>query len=84
MFGLGKDDMHKQFFTYDLEKKLQDPTQKEAIEKDIENKIHAIKKLLKAGVNDQEFETWGHILQGYYSLLKTVGVMVHNKQSKRG
>lgn len=71
MFGLEKEP-HKRF-AFDLEKELQEkPSRGKEIIEMVEQKIHEIKKLLREGANEKEFDRLGILLHGYASLQKVL------------
>lgn len=72
MFGL-KEKEEKGRFAFDLEKRVkQEPTHgKELLEK-AEKRILEIKKLLREGANEKDFDRLGVLLHGYASLQKVL------------
>ncbi len=71
MYGLEKKPGEK--FAFDLEKKIKDKPAhaKELIEK-AEHKIAQIKKQLREGANEKEFDHLGTLLHGYTALQKVL------------
>lgn len=70
MYGLEKDkDGGKKKFMFDLELEIRDQPKrgKELLEK-AEKRIHDIKKVLREGTNESDFEPWGILLHGYTAL----------------
>jgi hypothetical protein len=73
MFGLEKQPNNKKIFEFDLEKEMQDPKNKNKVEKEIADKISDIKNILRQGVSDDEtFEKYGTLLRGYAALQKVI------------
>jgi len=69
MFGLEK--KKKEVFQFDLEKELrQDPNKLQALFKETETKINAIKGELRKGADTQNFDALGTLMQGYSVLLR--------------
>ena len=71
MFGLEKQPKEK--FAFDLEKELKErPSRGKEILDSVEHKIHEIKKLLREGANEKDFDRLGILLHGYASLQKVL------------
>ncbi|MES2273071.1 MAG: DUF5398 family protein [Chlamydiota bacterium] len=71
MYGLEKKPGEK--FTFDLEKEIQEkPSRGKEILEKVEKRIHEIKKLLREGHNEKEFDQLGVLLHGYASLQKVL------------
>lgn len=72
MFGLEEKDKKEKLF-FDLEKRLKKEPKhgKELLEK-AEKKILEIKKLLREGSNEKDFDHLGTLLHGYASLQKVL------------
>jgi hypothetical protein len=72
MYGLEKEPKKKKFH-FDLEKEVATkPKRKKEILDDVEEKIHDIKKLLREGASEKEFDKLGVLLHGYTSLQKVL------------
>ena len=74
MFGLGNKDKGKNFeeAKFDLEKDLAHPHQRKEVQQRIQSRMLQIKSLLRAGMDKEEFNQFGHLLHGYAALLKVV------------
>jgi hypothetical protein len=71
MFGLEKKPSER--FAFDLEKELKEkPSRGKEILENVEQKIHEIKKLLREGTNEKDFDKLGILLHGYASLQKVL------------
>lgn len=72
MFGLEGQKKKKsgEEFVFDLEKELKDPAKQKEIRANIDDKIQKIKEYLRSGDEQEEFDRFGLLLQGYTSLLK--------------
>ncbi len=70
MYGLEK---KKEKFAFDLEKEIKEkPTRGKEILKKVEDRIQEIKKLLREGQNEKEFDNLGVLLHGYAALQKVI------------
>ena len=71
MFGMEKETKEK--FAFDLEKEIKEKPNrgKEILEK-AEKRIHEIKKLLREGQNEKDFDRLGILLHGYTALQKVI------------
>ncbi len=71
MFGMEKENKEK--FAFDLEKEIKEKPHrgKEILEK-AEKRIHEIKKLLREGQNEKDFDRLGILLHGYTALQKVI------------
>ena len=77
MFGLKNnkdDDKPKPFFSFPLEKEIEDPKKSEEMLKNVETKISALKKVIREGASPEEFENLGMLLHGYSALLKILSL----------
>lgn len=74
MFGLEDHKKKKQSeeFVFDLEKDLKNPQKRQAIKKDIEERIQQVKSVLRSGEDKGEFDQFGILLHGYTSLLRVI------------
>lgn len=74
MFGLENQKKKKgpEEFVFDLEKDLKVAKQRVEIQKKVEDKIQAVKEILRSGENKDEFDKFGVLLHGYTSLLKVI------------
>ncbi|NDD58768.1 MAG: needle chaperone SctE [Chlamydiae bacterium] len=71
MYGLEK--KQKALFEFDLEKDLkQDPSKKQKLVKEVEEKIHEIKNIIRQGASTEDFNNYGVLLHGYAALQKVV------------
>jgi|GEM_PF-1436743 len=73
MFGLNKDKKDKApkpFFTFPLEKDIEDEEKAKAMIKEVEKQIHTLKNAIKDGAKPEEYEALGTLLHGYSCLLK--------------
>lgn len=74
MFGLEGQEKKKKpnEFEFELEKELQDSKLNKEIREKIEQRIQKIKESLRSGDDQEEFDRWGLLLQGYNSVLKVI------------
>ncbi len=71
MYGLEKKPGEK--FAFDLEKEIKEkPSRGKEILEKAEKRIHEIKKLLREGANEKEFDRLGILLHGYAALQKVL------------
>lgn len=71
MYGLEKKGGEK--FLFDLEKEIKEnPTRKKELLQNAEKQALEIKKLLREGANEKEFDRLGILLHGYTSLQKVL------------
>ena len=71
MYGLEKKPKEK--FAFDLEKELKEkPSKGKQLLEKVEEKIHEIKKLLREGASEKDFDRLGILLHGYASLQKVL------------
>jgi hypothetical protein len=78
MFGLEK--KSKEFFEFDLEKELRaDPSKAHKLLKEIEEKIHEIKNVLRQGAGSEDFDNYGILLHGYVALQKVLTKVTKKK-----
>jgi hypothetical protein len=72
MFGLEKE-KDKKKFVFDLEKEIKDkPGRGKEILEMVESRILEIKKNLREGANEKDFDKLGILLHGYASLQKVL------------
>lgn len=75
MFGLENRDQKKQSseFVFDLENEIKDPEKGKKLIQKIQQRIQAIKQILRAGEkHPEDFEFIGQLLQGYNALLDVI------------
>lgn len=71
MYGLEKQPDEK--FAFDLEKEIKEkPNRGKEILDKVEKRIHEIKKLLREGQNEKDFDRLGILLHGYAALQKVI------------
>ncbi len=71
MYGLEKKPGEK--FVFDLEKEIKDkPSRGKEILEKVEKRIHEIKKTLREGAGEKEFDKLGVLLHGYAALQKVL------------
>jgi hypothetical protein len=71
MFGLGEKSAEK--FVFDLEKEIKEmPGKGKEIAGTVEKRIHDIKKNLREGANEKDFDELGVLLHGYSALQKVL------------
>lgn len=71
MFGLGNKTPEK--FAFDLEKEIKEkPGRGKEILDKVEKRIQEIKKHLREGANEKEFDELGILLHGYAALQKVL------------
>ena len=72
MLNLGEK-KKKQRFSFDLEKRIeQEPAHGKQLLDKAEKKIQQIKKLLREGANEKDFDRLGTLLHGYIALQKVL------------
>ena len=77
MFGLEEDKKKKEKFAFDLEKQIQsDANFTKSLTKKAEDRIAEVKKLLREGANEKEFDRLGVLLNGYTALQKVIKKVV--------
>lgn len=74
MFGLEGQKKKKpvEEFVFELEKELKDPQKYRELRQRMEERIQKIKKALQTGEDQEEFDRFGLLLQGYNALLKVM------------
>jgi hypothetical protein len=74
MFGLESHKKKKPTdeFVFELEKELKDPQKYKELRERVEGRIQKIKESLRSGDDQEEFNRFGLLLQGYNSLLKVM------------
>ncbi len=71
MFGLEKKPGEK--FAFDLEKEIKErPSRGKEILDKVEKRIQEIKKVLREGANEKDFDELGILLHGYAALQKVL------------
>lgn len=71
MYGLEKKPGEK--FAFDLEKEIKEkPARGKHLLEAAEKRIHEIKKLLREGANEKDFDHLGILLHGYSALQKVL------------
>lgn len=71
MFGLEKKPGDK--FAFDLEKEIKEkPSRGKEILEKVEKRIHEIKKNLREGADEKDFDKLGILLHGYAALQKVL------------
>jgi hypothetical protein len=84
MFGLESHEKKKkpEEFVFELEKELKDPKKHQEILQRVETRIQKIKEALRTGSggDQEEFDRFGLLLQGYQSLLK---IMARSKAKSK-
>ncbi len=71
MFGMEKQPGAK--FAFDLEKEMKDnPRRGKEIMEKVEKRIHDVKKELREGANEKDFDQLGILLHGYMALQKVL------------
>lgn len=72
MYGMEKEKKGRKF-DFDLEKEIkEDPARGKEILAKVEKRILDIKKKLREGQNEKEFDRFGVLLQGYVALQKVL------------
>ena len=74
MFGLENQKKKKntEEFVFELEKELKVSKKYKELKMKTEDRIQAIKEVLRGGDNKDEFDKFGALLHGYTSLLKVM------------
>jgi len=71
MYGLEKEPVEP--FVFDLEKDVKNKTARgKQVQENVEQKIQEIKKLLREGAGEKDFDQLGILLHGYASLQKVL------------
>ncbi|MFI0434110.1 MAG: DUF5398 family protein [Parachlamydiaceae bacterium] len=72
MFGLEGQKKKKatQEFAFELEKELKDPLKHKEIKDKVEHRLQRIKELLRSGEDQEGFDRYALLLNGYHSLIK--------------
>jgi vacuolar-type H+-ATPase subunit H len=71
MYGLEKKPGDK--FAFDLEKEIKEsPARAKEIFAKVEKRVQEVKKFLREGQNEKEFEKFGVLLHGYAALQKVL------------
>lgn len=71
MYGLEKEDGKK--FAFDLEKEIKEkPSRGKKILEKAEGRVQEIKKHLREGANEKDFDKLGILLHGYAALQKVI------------
>lgn len=71
MFGMEKENPKK--FVFDLEKEIQQqPARGKEIQHRVEQQINTLKKNLREGAKEKEFDQLGILLHGYTALQKVL------------
>lgn len=71
MYGMEKKPGEK--FAFDLEKEIKEnPTRGREILDKVEKRMHEIKKSLREGQNEKDFDRLGILLHGYAALQKVI------------
>jgi hypothetical protein len=81
MFGL-EDKKNKEDFLFDIEKIWLEPKKLEEFKNQIVEKTDRIKKILREGNKQADYDTIGALLYGYVALLNTAGRMKQNRDKK--
>jgi hypothetical protein len=72
MYGLGEKEKREKF-TFDLEKRIKsEPSHLKHLLEKAEHRITEIKKLLREGANEKDFDRLGVLLHGYTALQKVL------------
>jgi hypothetical protein len=74
MYGLEGQEKKKkpEVFVFELEKEILDPKKNQEIKTRIEERIQKIKNTMRSGDDQQEYDRFGLLLQGYNSILKVM------------
>jgi len=73
MYGMEKEKKGGHKFDFDLEKEIkEEPTRGKEILAKVEKRILEIKKKLREGQNEKDFDRFGVLLQGYVALQKVL------------
>lgn len=75
MFGLESHQKKKkpaEEFVFELEKELKDPQKHKELRQRVEGRLQKIKESLRSGDDQEEFDRFGLLLQGYGALLKVM------------
>lgn len=77
MFGLeDKKKKPDEKFFFELEKELKDPKRYKELHQHIEERVQKLKDFLRNGDNQEGFERFVLLLQGYQALLKVMARLV--------
>lgn len=82
MFGLEGQKKKKPVdeFVFELEKELKDPVKHKEIQERIEARLQKIKELLRVGVDQEQVNRLGMVLNGYTSLIKVMARVTAKKK----
>jgi hypothetical protein len=73
MYGMEKGKKGKDLFTFDLERELKEhPGRSKELLLKAENRIQEIKKALREGASNKDFDKLGILLHGYTALQKVL------------
>ena len=73
MFGLEKEKKKQKVFEFDLEKDIhKHPKKTQEILHKAQNSVEELKKTLKAGKKEEDFESLGILLHAYTSLQRVI------------
>jgi hypothetical protein len=70
MFGMKSGKNNPMNFEYELEKEFKNEEKQKQKLKEIEQKIFDLKSKLRQGINPEDFESVGALINGYASFLK--------------
>ena len=78
MYGLEKKPLKT--FEFDLEKDMKnDPVKGKSMLKQVDERMHEIKGLLRQGAGTTDFDKFGVLLHGYAALQKVLTKLSHKK-----
>lgn len=81
MFGMEK---KKALFEFDLEANMKkDSQKKQALLKEVEEKVQELKTHLREGSGSEEFDQYGILLHGYAALQKVLNKIPSSSQGGR-
>lgn len=73
MYGLEKEKKKGERFAFDLEKEIKEkPSRGKEILEKVEKRVQEMKKLLREGANEKDFDRLGVLLNGYAALQKVL------------
>ena len=80
MFGLEKEKKRpKEEFFFDIENECKNPSKKRAYLEKIQARMHKLKDILNAGIEQEDLQHLSILLQGYSSLFKVFSRKVKSK-----
>jgi Family of unknown function (DUF5398) len=82
MFGLENQKKKKpnEEFFFELEKEFKIPVKLKEIKEKLEDRVHRLKEAMRTGEDQEEFDRFGLLLNGYSAVVKVMARCVLKKQ----